>query len=61
MVAIVFHLIALAKVKLGSLTVYRNWADFGISCAWPVSIMLSIVMLIAREICEGPTGKTICL
>ena len=60
-IAVVFHLVALAKVKRGSLTVYRNWTDFGISCAWPISIMLTVVAAFARAICEGSTGKTICL
>lgn len=60
-IAIVFHLIALARVRGGSLTVYRNWTDFGFSCAWPISIILSIIMVFAREICEGSTGKTVCL
>lgn len=60
-IAIVFHIVALVRVKRGSLTVYRNWSDFGFSCAWPISIMLFIIMLLARGIAEGPTGKTICL
>ena len=60
-IAVVFHLVALAKVKRGSLTVYRNWTDFGISCAWPVSIMLTVIAAFARAICEGSTEKTICL
>lgn len=60
-IAVVFHLIALAKVKKGSLTVYRNWTDFGISCAWPISIMLTVIAAFAMAICEGSTGKTICL
>lgn len=32
-IALICHLIALAKVKRGSLTVYRSWTDFGLSCA----------------------------
>ena len=60
-IAIVLHLVALVRVKRGSLTVYRNWTDFGFSCAWPISTMLSIIMLVAREACEGPTGKTVWL
>ena len=60
-IAIVFHIVALVRVKRGSLTVYRNWSDFGFSCAWPISIMLFIIMLLARGIAEGATGKTICL
>ena len=60
-IAIVFHIVALVRVKRGSLTVYRNWSDFGFSCAWPISIMLFIIMLLARGIAEGSTGKTICL
>lgn len=60
-IAVVFHLTALAKVKRGSLTVYRNWTDFGVSCAWPISIMLTVIAAFARAICEGPTEKTICL
>ena len=61
LIAIIFHIIALVRVRGGSLTVYRNWADFGFSCAWPISIMLSIIMVVAREACEGSTGKTVCL
>ena len=60
-IAIVFHLIALSKVKRGTLTVYRNWTDFGISCAWPISIMLTGIAAVAMTVCEGSTGKTICL
>lgn len=60
-IAIIFHLIALAKVKRGSLTVYRNWTDFGISCAWPVSIMLTVIAAFAMAICEGSAEKTMCL
>lgn len=60
-IALIFHLIALAKVKRGSLTVYRSWTDFGLSCAWPISAMLSIVVGFAGTICEGEGGKMACL
>ncbi len=60
-IALVFHLVALAKVKRGSLTVYRNWTDFGLSCAWPISVILSIIVAFTMAICEGQTGKMICL
>ena len=60
-IALVFHLIALAKVKRGSLTVYRNWTDFGVSCAWPISIMLSMIVAGIMGMCETSTGKMICL
>ncbi len=60
-IALVFHLIALAKVKRGSLTVYRNWTDFGVSCAWPISIMLSVIVAVMMGICESSTAKMICL
>lgn len=60
-IALICHLIALAKVKRGSLTVYRSWTDFGLSCAWPISAMLSIVVGFAGTICEGEGGKMACL
>lgn len=59
-VAVIFHLIALIKVKRGSLTVYRSWGDFGVSCAWPVSGILAVFMAFLAPIVESSIGKTIC-
>ncbi|MBQ4385184.1 MAG: hypothetical protein II823_04575 [Kiritimatiellae bacterium] len=59
-VAVIFHLIALVKVKRGSLTVYRSWGDFGVSCAWPVSGILAVFMAFLAPIVESSIGKTIC-
>lgn len=57
-IAIILHILAIVKVKRGSLTVYRSWADFGFSCAWPISIMMSLILVVGRTICEGATAKT---
>lgn len=59
-IASIFHIIALVKVKKGTLTVYRNWADFGISCSWPISILLSILVAGAMLMCESNAGKLTC-
>ena len=60
-IAIIFHIVALIKVKRGTLTVYRNWADFGISCIWPISILASIVSCFMMAMSEESIVRTICL
>ena len=60
-VAIVSHIIALVKVKHGTLTVYRGWKDFGISCIWPITAILTALPYVAIVLAESDTGKNIAL
>ena len=60
-VAIVAHIIALIKVKRGTLTVYRGWKDFGISCIWPIAANLTALPFVVVVLAESDTGKIIAL
>ena len=60
-VAIVAHIIALIKVKRGTLTVYRGWKDFGISCIWPIAAILTALPFVVVVLAESDTGKIIAL
>ena len=60
-VAIVAHIIALVKVKRGTLTVYRGWKDFGISCIWPIAAILTALPFVVVALAESDTGKNMAL
>lgn len=47
-IAVVAHIAAIVKVKRGTLTVYRNWKDFGLSCTWPIAAIIAFVAFFAR-------------
>ena len=61
LVAIVVHIIAISMVKKGSLTVYSSWKDFGLSCAWPISAIVSVIVFFASCMIEGNGARYACM
>ena len=58
--AIISHIVALVKVKRGTLTVYRGWKDFGVSCIWPIAVILAIIgFVVATASNDDNTARTI--
>ena len=60
-VAIVTHIIALVKVRRGTLTVYCGWKDFGISCIWPITAILTALPLVIVALAETRVGEIVAL
>ena len=60
-VTIAVHIIAISKVKKGTLTVYSSWKDFGLSCAWPIAAMVSVIVFFVSCIVESEGAKIACM
>lgn len=58
-IAVIAHVIAMLKVKRGTLTVYRGWKDFGVSCTWPIAAILTAMSFVFISLAESSAGKNI--
>ena len=57
-IAVVSHIVALVKVKRGTLTVYRGWKDFGLSCIWPIVAIFTIISTLVTVDLQAGAGRT---